>query len=132
MPKLAAFDDEFGPGPATILRPRRRAGGFWFWSLIGLMLGAGIIGALALGWPGADAWLTAESQPATTQPARMTAAREGADEEVTRLLREVATLKSEIRDLTKAQQQAADTIAALTAAPEARLPTGIGIRTWRC
>ena len=42
--------------------------------------------------------------------------RDGADDQVTRLMREVAVLKHEIRQLTSAQQEAAETIASLQAA----------------
>ena len=115
MPRLDAFDEEFGPGPDTILRPRRRRLGLWFWALVGLLLGAGIIGAMTLVWPGAEAWLLrseVQSAPMSTR----TAAREGAEEQTTLLLREVAELKREIRELVSAQQEATETIAALKAA----------------
>jgi hypothetical protein len=115
MPRLEAFDEEFGPDPSTILRPPRRRLGRWFWGLTGLLLAVGLIGAWALAWPGPDAWLLGpelQSAPVSTR----TAAGEGPEEQITRLLREVADLKHEVRELTSAQQQAAETIAAFSAA----------------
>ena len=111
LPRLDVFDQEFGPGPATILREPRRGLGLRFWSAIVLVLGAGVISALALAWPPSDGWLRPELQLAST-------ARDGGDEQIVGLQREVALLKYEIKELTSAQQQAADTIAALKAAAQ--------------
>jgi hypothetical protein len=116
LPRLDAFDKEFGPGPATILREPRPRTGLRFWTAIVLVLGAGVISALALGWPPSDSWLRSETTAAA--PPLRPAARDGGDEQVTRLQREIAVLKHQIRELTGAQQQAADTIAALQAAAQ--------------
>src|SRR5215510_12790261 len=57
MPRLDAFDEEFEQDPANILRAERR--GLRLLSLVGLALGAGVIGALALAWSTADGRLRA-------------------------------------------------------------------------
>jgi hypothetical protein len=111
MPTLDAFDEEFGPQQATTpLAPARRMR-LRFWIFICLVLGAGVISALALGWPHSDGWLPLGVPSASILPAAEN--RDGASAQVERLRREVAVLKNEIKDLTAAQQRAADTIAAL-------------------
>ena len=122
LPRLDVFDEEFGPGPATILRQPPHKRRLWSWTLICLVLAGAIISALALAWPLADGRHGDEVRSASVSP--QTAGRDGADDQVQRLLREVAVLKYEIKELTAAQQQAADTIAALqAAAQEARGPS---------
>jgi hypothetical protein len=81
--------------------------------LVVLLLGAGIISALALAWLNTEEWLRFEVQSAPSFP--QFASREGSDEQIGRLRREVEALKKEIGELTEARQQAADTIASLKA-----------------
>ncbi len=115
LPRLDAFDEEFGPGPATILREPPHKRRLWSWTLICLVLAGAIVSALALAWPLTDGRQGGEVRSAASV-APQAAGRDGADDQVTRLLREVAVLKHEIKQLTSAQQQAAETIAGLQAA----------------
>ncbi len=114
LPRLDVFDEEFGPGPATILRQPPHQRRLWSWILICLVLAGAIVSALALAWPLADGRHGDEVRSASVAP--QGAGRDGANDQTTRLLREVAVLKHEIKQLTSAQQQAAETIAALQAA----------------
>jgi hypothetical protein len=114
LPRLDVFDEEFGPGPATILREPAHKKRLWSWTLLCLVLAGAIVSALALAWPLTDGRHGDEVRSASVSP--QTAGRNGADDQVTRLLREVAVLKHEIKQLTSAQQQAAETIASLQAA----------------
>jgi hypothetical protein len=110
MPKLDAFDQEFGGElPAAISdEPRRKA----VRALAGVLVAAAIVGVPALAWFYADGLpLRGSMSPAGEQ-------RTDAAAEVDRLTREVAALKQEIRDLTAAQQQSAEVIASLQAAGE--------------
>jgi chromosome segregation ATPase len=59
-----------------------------------------------------DGCLELQSAP----PSPRSASREGSDEELDRLRRQMDELRNEIGELTRAQQEAADTIAALQAA----------------
>jgi len=111
LPRLDAFDQEFGPGPATILREPPHKKRLWSLTLIFLVLAGAIAGALALAWPLTGGGQRGEARSASISP--QGAGRDKSDDQVTRLLREVAVLKREIRELTAAQQQAAETIAAL-------------------
>src|SRR5262245_64579309 len=81
MPRLDVFDEEFGQDPATILRAERR--GLRLLSLVGIALGAGVIGALALAWSTADGRLRLELPSAAT-PQR-NAERAAQDQEIDRL-----------------------------------------------
>jgi hypothetical protein len=54
------------------------------------------------------------------------ASREGTDDQVVRLRRQVEALQREIGELTEAQQRATDTIASLRAEQEARDPAASG------
>jgi len=110
LPRLDAFDEEFGREPVAMMRGQQRRGGLRLSILIVLLVGAGIIGALALVWLNADGWLHFE-----VQSAPQLASREGPDEQIGRLRREIEVLQQEIAELTEAQQQAADTIASLKA-----------------
>ena len=112
MPRLDAFDEEFGREPVAILRGQRRRSRLRLWSVVVFVLAAGIVGALAFAWPTVDGGLfpQLQSMPFSTK------STSGADEQIDRLRREVAALKRDVRELTEAQQQAADTIAALKAA----------------
>jgi hypothetical protein len=116
IPRLDAFDEEFGREPVAILRGQRRKVRLRSSALVVLLLGAGIVSALALAWLNADRWWRFEDQSAPSPP--QYASREGADEQIGRLRREVEALKKQIGELTEAQQQAADTIASLKAAAE--------------
>src|ERR1700682_2213781 len=51
MPNLDAFDEEFGRERSDIVADPPRNTGFRISTLIGLALAAGVISALALGWP---------------------------------------------------------------------------------
>jgi hypothetical protein len=113
MPRLDAFDEEFGREPVAVLRGHRRRR-LRFSTLLGAVIGAAIITALAWPWISADGRLRSEVQ------ALMPAAgnRDAADEQVNRLVREVDALKKEVADLTEERQQAAERIASLEAAEQ--------------
>jgi hypothetical protein len=113
MPRLDAFDEEFGREPVAVLRGQRRKK-LRFSAVIGAALGAAIITALAWPWINADGGLRSEVLALLPSIPRSTA-REGAAEQVDRLVREVESLKREIADLTEARQQAVDRIASLEA-----------------
>jgi len=108
MPKLDAFDQEFGGElPAATSEPRRTSR-----VLAGVLVAAAIVGVPALAWYYSDGLpLRGSMSPPGEQ-------RTDAAGEVDRLTREVAALKQEIRDLTAAQQQSAEVIASLQAAGE--------------
>jgi hypothetical protein len=108
LPKLEAFDQEFGREPAAILRAHRRRSRLWFWLAFGLLVGAGA-GAFALAWPEAVAGLRPDLP--SFGPPTETASR--ATEQVDRLVREIEELRQEVQELTAAQRQAEETIAAL-------------------
>src|SRR5215831_12928273 len=114
MPRLDVFDEEFGQDPATILRAERR--GLRLLSFLGIALGAGVIGALALAWSTADGRLRLELQSATTS--QRNAERAAQDEEIDRLRRQIDALKNDVNGLTETQHQAAHTIAAMRTAEE--------------
>jgi hypothetical protein len=111
MPRLDAFDQEFGREPVAIVRGQRRKRRVWSWALVCIALGAGVIGALALTWPYGDGPLRFELQSATLF--QRSATREDSDEQIDRLRREVDALKKEISELNEAQRQADETIATL-------------------
>jgi FtsZ-binding cell division protein ZapB len=113
MPRLDAFDEEFGREPVAILRANRRRSKLWFWSFFCLLVAAGV-GAFALAWPEAVAALRSDLPTFTTQ----SATRDDTADEVARLQREVEDLKLEIERLVAAEQQAAETIAALRASEQ--------------
>ena len=114
MPRLDAFDQEFGREPVAIARGHRRRIRLRTWALIVVALGAGVISALAVSWPNGDGLLRFELQSAAPLFQR-SASREDSDEQTDRLRREVDVLKKEISDLTEAHRQAGETIAALQA-----------------
>ena len=101
MPRLDAFDDEFGREPVAMLRAHERRTRLR--PLIGLLLAAAIVSVPALAWLSADG---------SRSPS------EGADAQVERLVREIAGLKQEIKELTEAQQAASEQIASLQAAEQ--------------
>jgi hypothetical protein len=112
MPRLDAFDEEFGREPAAVVRGQRRRK-MRFSAVIGAALGAAIITALAWPWVNADGGLRSEVQALLSIP--RSPAREESAEQIDRLVREVETLKKEIADLAEARQQAVDRIASLEA-----------------
>jgi hypothetical protein len=87
--------------------------GLRFWAWLVVMVAAGSIGALALLWPTSDAGSLLQGLQTASAP--RTASRGGGDEQVDRLMREVAALRRQVRDLTSAQQEAADALAAARA-----------------
>jgi hypothetical protein len=118
MPRLDAFDEEFGGEPVAILRGQRRKGRLRFLMFVALLLCAGAASALAFAWRNGDtSWLRFEVQSAPSLP--QLASREGTDDQVVRLRRQVEALQREIGELTEAQQRATDTIASLRAEQEA-------------
>jgi hypothetical protein len=117
MPRLDAFDEEFGRiDPVAVVRGRHRMILRRLWTLAALVLGAGAIAALAVAWPIADRPLRLELQSAATSTPE--AARAASQDEIDRLRREADMLASEISRLRQAQQQEAETIAALRAAEQ--------------
>jgi hypothetical protein len=116
MPRLDAFDEEFGQDPVAVLRAQRRKTRSRLLTLVAVALGAGVIGALALAWPSADGRLRLELQSVATSPRN--ADRAGPDQEIDRLLRQIDALKNDVKELTEAQHQAAYTIAAMKAAEQ--------------
>jgi hypothetical protein len=114
MPKLDAFDEEFGQDPVAVAGVRRRKIVRRLVMLGVVVLCAGAIAALAFAWSSADGRLRLELQSIAAPP--RTVAREGAEEEIDRLRRRMDELEGEVRELTQARQQADDTIAALEAA----------------
>jgi hypothetical protein len=115
LPRLDAFDQEFGCEPEAMAREDLPKAKPRVWTFLGLVVAAAIISALAVAWSGAGGPFRLEgSTPAPADASR---------EQIDRLTREVETLKQEIGDLTQAQHQAASTIAILKAAEqEARKP----------
>ena len=87
--------------------------------LLAVALGAAILGGLTLAWLAVDGSvrpkvaLSAPTSPRNTAPAE-------SRELVDRLLSQVEALKSEVRELTEAQQQPAHAIAAIEAEQESR------------
>ena len=84
LPRLEAFDEEFGPEPATALPEPRRRTGLRFWAWLVVMVAAGSVGALALLWPTSDAGSLLQGLSAATAPR---IASRGGDEQVDRLMR---------------------------------------------
>ena len=72
MPNLDAFDEEFGRERLDIDPPSKT--GFRISTVIGLALAAGIISALALGWPNPSGTPRPEPEPASSQGERPDAA----------------------------------------------------------
>jgi len=120
MPRLDAFDEEFAQDPKAIQRERRRRIIRRLWTIAAIVLGVGTIAGLALAWSKADGRLRLELQ--SVAPSLRSVSRERPDDELDRLHREVDALRSEVGDLTRAQQraqqQAADAIAAMQAAEQ--------------
>src|SRR5262244_3561759 len=112
MPRLDVLDEEFGDAAA---HARRRIGERLLMLAI-VALGLGAIGAFAFAWSNADGPLRFELQSAATAP--KSAQRAAAQEEIERLQGELDALKSDVKELTETQHQAAHTIAAMKAAEE--------------
>ena len=113
MPRLDAFDEEFGREPVAILRGQRRRG-IRLSAFVGAALGAAIITALAWPWVQADGGLRSEVQ--SLFPG--SGSRDSSTERIEQLVREVEALKQQIVELTEARQQAMDRIASLEAAEQ--------------
>jgi hypothetical protein len=100
VPKLDAFDEEFGQDSTTAVRGRRRK------IMVAIVaLCAGAIAALAFAWSSADGRLRLEPQSITASA--RTAVHEGAEQEVERLRRRMDELEREVRELRQARRQAA-------------------------
>src|SRR5262249_21092269 len=114
IPRLDAFDEEFArERVAILLGPRRRKLRFAIPILV-VALGAVVGLALTRHWVSADWRLLSEVQ--ALLPISRNAASDTSAEEIDRLVREVASLKQEIAELTEDRQQAAGRIASLEAA----------------
>ena len=113
MPTLRGFDEEFGQAAGVTQLDRTRS------ILLAVALGAAILGGLTLAWLAVDGSvrpkvaLSAPTSPRNTAPAE-------SRELIDRLLSQVEALKSEVRELTEAQQQPAHAIAAIEAEQESR------------
>jgi 4-amino-4-deoxy-L-arabinose transferase-like glycosyltransferase len=116
MPRLDAFDEEFGREPAAILRGQRRTR-LRFPLLITAVVGAALV-ALAWPWVSADGGLRSEVQALLALPRG-----ESADQQTQRLMEENEALRKEVEDLTQARQEAAERIASLEAAEQDAHPT---------
>jgi hypothetical protein len=117
LPRLEEFDQEFGGGPGTIVREHQRKASRR--AMAGWVLGAAIISLPALAWLNADGLSSlAPSGPMVLQSAN----RETVDDQVARLIGEIATLKRELGDLTQAHQQAVELIASLQADQQLQAP----------
>ena len=114
MPKLHALDEEFEEDVDADVHGRRGKIVHRLLMLAVVALGAGTIAALALAWSAADGPLRLEPQSMASSPRTVT--REAAEEKVDRLRRQMDALQNETRQLTQAQQKAADAIAASQAA----------------
>jgi hypothetical protein len=105
MPTLRGFDEEFGQAAGVTQLDRTRS------ILLAVALGAAILGGLTLVWLAVDGSvrpkvaLSAPTSPQNTAPIE-------SRELVDRLLSQVEALKSEVRELTEAQQQPARAIEA--------------------
>jgi hypothetical protein len=113
MPRLDVFDEEFGHESAAVLRGHRRRR-LRLSTLLGAVIGATVITALAWPWISADGRLLTELQ--TLMPSA--GKRDAADTQINHLVREVDALKKEVADLTEERQQAAERIASLEAAEQ--------------
>jgi hypothetical protein len=116
MPRLDAFDEEFTRERVAILLGQRR------WKLrlamliVVVALGAVVGLALTRPWARVDRGLLSKVQ--ALLPISRNAASDTSAEEIDRLVREIASLKQEIAELTKDRQQAAGRITSLEAAAQ--------------
>ena len=105
MPTLRGFDEEFGQAAGVTQLDRTRS------ILLAVALGAVILGGLTLVWVAVDGGVRPKGASAAPTSSQNTAPAESR-ELVDRLLSQVEALKSEVRELTEAQQQPAHAIAA--------------------
>ena len=113
MPTLRGFDEEFGQAAGVTQLDRTRS------ILLAVALGAVILGGLTLVWVAVDGGVRpkgASAAPTSSQNTAPAKSRELVD----RLLSQVEALKSEVRELTEAQQQPAHAIEPIEAEPESR------------
>ena len=114
MPTLRGFDEEFGQAAGVTQLDRTRS------MLLAVALGAAILGGLTLAWLAVDGSVRPKIASSAPTSPRNTAPVESR-ELVDRLLSQVEALKSEVRELTEAQQQQpAHAIAAIEAEQESR------------
>ena len=113
MPTLRGFDEEFGQAAGVTQLDRTRS------ILLAVALGAAILGGLTLAWLAVDGGVRPKVASSAPTSPRNTAPVESR-ELVDRLLSQVEALKSEVRELTEAQQQPAHAIAAIEAEQESR------------
>jgi len=98
MPTLRGFDEEFGQAAGVTQLDRTRS------ILLAVALGAVILGGLTLVWVAVDGGVRPKGASAAPTSSQNTAPAESR-ELVDRLLSQVEALKSEVRELTEAQQQ---------------------------
>jgi hypothetical protein len=112
LPRLDAFDHEFGRESVAVQRGQQRQTRRRL--LVGLLLALAIVSVPALAWLSADGRVPSQVQsgPMSLQ----SATGQGSNEQVDRLLREVAALKQQVRELTEAHQRATEKITSLEAA----------------
>ena len=103
MPTLRGFDEEFGQAAGVTQLDRTRS------ILLAVALGAVILGGLTLVWVAVDGGVRPKGASAAPTSSQNTAPAESR-ELVDRLLSQVEALKSEVRELTEAQQQPAHAI----------------------
>lgn len=113
MPTLRGFDEEFGQAAGVTQLDRTRS------ILLAVALGAAILGGLTLAWLAVDGSVRPKIASSAPTSPRNTAPVESR-ELVDRLLSQVEALKSEVRELTEAQQKPAHAIAAIEAGQESR------------
>ena len=113
MPTLHGFDEEFGQDPGVTQLGRTHS------FLLAAALGAAILGGFTLVWLAVDGGVRPKGASAAPTSPQNTAPAESR-ELVDRLLTQVEALKSEVRELTEAQQQPAHAIEAIEAEQESR------------
>jgi hypothetical protein len=116
MPRLDAFDEEFARERVAILLGQRRRKLRFAILIIVVALGALVGLALPRSWVSAERGLLSEVK--ALLPISRKAASDTSAEEIDRLVREVASLKEEIAELTEDRQRAAVRIASLEAAAQ--------------
>jgi len=123
MPTLRGFDEEFGQAAGVTQLDRTRsmllAVALGAAILVAVALGAAILGGLTLAWLAVDGSVRPKIASSAPTSPRNTAPVESR-ELVDRLLSQVEALKSEVRELTEAQQKPAHAIAAIEAEQESR------------
>ena len=107
------FDEEFGQAAGVTQLDRTRS------IFLAVALGAAILGGLTLAWLAVDGNGRSKGAPAAPTSPQKTAPAESR-ELVDGLLSQVEALKSEVRELTEAQQQPAHAVAAIEAERESR------------